>query len=283
MRRLPQVGLVVEGNSTGSTILRLPALEQELGPVKSVALRVARRQSNILRAGYAVSEYEELQAAHLVFIRVPDASVSRVVNEIRNSELVFKSLSFVLCETWLCSDVLEPLRDRGASVATVVAVPSSQRDWFIVEGQIAAARQVRRFLDRNDVLASELRPGSKHLLYAAAILASSLPVMLFSTAQLAMRAAGISGNNMSLLLELMANKVLKDTLKGGPRANWAGPLHNCSEKTAQDYLNRVRSTHPEIGEILDDMLATARRWMPTSKLPNHSLRSPSIRASPAQE
>ena len=261
MRRLSQVGLVVEGNSTGSSILRLPTLSQDLGPLKSVALRVARRQSNILRAGYAVAEYEELQAARLILIRVPDSSVPRVVKEICDSELVFKSLSFVLCETWLSAEILEPLRNRGASVATVVAVPSVRHNWFVVEGQIAAGRQVRRFLERNEVLTSELRPGSKHLLFAAEMLASALPIMLFSTAQLALRAGGISGNNMSLLLEMMAQRMLKDTLKSGSRANWAGPLHDCSEETAQSYLQRVRVTHPEIGEVLDDMLSAAHRRM----------------------
>jgi hypothetical protein len=272
MRRLSQVGLVVEGNSTGSSILRLPTLPQDLGPLKSVTLRVARRQSNILRAGYAVAEYEELQAARLILVRVPDSSVSLVVQELCDSELVFKNLSFVLCETWLSAEVLEPLRNRGASIATLVCMPSVRHDWFVVEGQMAAGRQVRRFLERNDVLTSELRPGSKHLLFAAQMLASALPIILFSTAQLALRAAGISGNNMSVLMETMAHKMLKDTLKGGSRANWAGALHDCNEETAQSYLQRLRITHPEIGEVLDDMLSTAHRRMLEPQLLKHPLR-----------
>ncbi|MBV8832783.1 MAG: hypothetical protein JO217_16385 [Acidobacteriaceae bacterium] len=272
MRRLSQVGLVVEGNSTGSSILRLPTLPQDLGPLKSVTLRVARRQSNILRAGYAVAEYEELQAARLILVRVPDSSVSRVVQELCDSELVFKNLSFVLCETWLSAEVLEPLRNRGASIATLVCMPSVRHDWFVVEGQMAAGRQVRRFLERNDVLTSELRPGSKHLLFAAQMLASALPIILFSTAQLALRAAGISGKNLAVLMETMAHKMLKDTLKGGSRANWAGALHDCSEETAKSYLQMLRITHPEIGEVLDDMLSTAHRRMLEPQLLKRPLR-----------
>jgi len=266
MRRLSQVGLVVEGNSTNSSILRLPTLAQDLGPVKSAALRVARRQSNILRAGYAVADYEELQAAHLVLIRVPDNSVGRVVKEVSNSDLVFKSLSFVLCETWLSADVLDPLKDRGASTATVIAVPGLRQDWFVVEGQTAAARQIRRLLERNDVRTSELRPGCKHLLFAAQLLTSVLPIMLFSAAQHAMRAAGISGKNLALVLDVMAQKMLKDSLKGSARVHWAGPLNDCTKLTAQDYLEKLRRTHPDISEIVDDILAAAQRRMPAPRL-----------------
>jgi hypothetical protein len=96
MRKQPLLGLVVEGNSTGSAVLRLPNITEELGPIKSAALRVARRLSNFLRAGYAVAEYQELQAARVILLRVPDAAVLRIVSELSEAELVFKELSFVL-------------------------------------------------------------------------------------------------------------------------------------------------------------------------------------------
>src|SRR3954467_8567466 len=109
MKKQLQLGLVVEGNSTESTVLHLPKLVEQLGPVKSTVLRVARRVSNMLRAGYAVADYEELQAASLVLIRAPDAAVPRIVDELRSAELVLKDLSFVLCESWLPANKLAAL------------------------------------------------------------------------------------------------------------------------------------------------------------------------------
>ncbi len=73
MKKHLQLGLIAEGNSTNSAVLRLPKIADELGPVKSVTLRVARRLSNFLRAGYAVSEYKDLDAARVVLLRVPDS------------------------------------------------------------------------------------------------------------------------------------------------------------------------------------------------------------------
>lgn len=226
---------------------------QELGPIKSAALRIARRQSNSLRAGYAVSEYEDLQAARLVLLHVPDTSVNRIVAEICASELVFKGLSFVLCESWLPLQVLHPLRDRGAATATTVVVPSIQRDWFIVEGEITANRQIRRLLERSEVRASVLRPGAKHLFFAAELLTGTLPSALFSTALQALRASGISGNNLITLLDLMVQKTLRDVIRAS-RSGPIGPLTECAEEVADEYGKRLRSTHPEIAALIDEML-----------------------------
>src|ERR1700761_9544568 len=99
MKKRSRIGLVVEGNSTNSAILRLPRLAEELGAIKSTQLRVARRLSNFLRAGYGVATYEDLQASKLILVRVPDNMAPRIVQELCASELDFKHLAIVLCET----------------------------------------------------------------------------------------------------------------------------------------------------------------------------------------
>jgi predicted short-subunit dehydrogenase-like oxidoreductase (DUF2520 family) len=264
MKKQVQLGLVVEGNSTASAILRLPKFAEELGPVKSATLRVARRLSNMLRAGYAVSEYEELQAARLILLRVPDSAVPRIVSELSSAELVFKNLSFALCESWLMLDVLEPLRTRGSSVATFVGAPSIRRDWFIVEGQPTAVRQVRRFLERHEAKSAEIRPNTKPLYFAAELLATVLPIPLFLAAQHALRASGISGNPLSALLDEMAQKMFQDLLKGA-RITWGGPLTECSPETAGAYFENLRRGHPQTAQLLEEQLEWAWARMPKHK------------------
>src|SRR3954470_12817076 len=120
MNQQLQLGLIVEGNATHSDILRMPSIIHELGPVKSGSIRVARRHSNQIRAGYPVAEYQELNAANLVLIKVSDSTVARVVDELCDADLPMRGVAFALCETWLQSKVLEPLANRGAYVATVL-------------------------------------------------------------------------------------------------------------------------------------------------------------------
>lgn len=260
MRSQLQLGLVVEGNSTDSAVLRLPNLAEELGPVKSSALRVARRLCNFLHAGYAVSEYQDLQAARLILLRVSDTAVSRIVEELCAAELVFKELSFVLCESWLMSDVLEPLRARGASVATLMAARTNPRKWFVIEGGVGAVRQTRKLIERNDARALELRPGAKHLYFAADLLATALPQPLLLAAQQSLRLSGISGKHLHGLLDELGGQMFKTFLRGA-RARWGGPLAESPPETVQAYLEALRGKHADIAELIDKELPIAVQRM----------------------
>jgi predicted short-subunit dehydrogenase-like oxidoreductase (DUF2520 family) len=264
MKKRLQAGLIVEGNSTNSTVLRLPKIPEELGPIKSRALRVARRLSNLLKAGYPVPNYEGLRAARLILLRVPDSSVPRIVDELCQSELVFRDLSFVLCESWLPTGVLEPLTERGASVATLASIPNSGRKWFVVEGQLAAVRQTRRFIELNGARALELRPGTKQLYFAAVLLATTVPIPLFLAAQKALRETGLSGNHLRTVLNELAQSMFKGFSKGA-RGFWGGPLTECSNETASAHFEALRRSNPQLAELVTEELARARHLMTQQK------------------
>lgn len=272
MKKQLQLGLVIEGNSTESAVLCLPKLAEELGPVKSTVLRVARRVSNMLKAGYAVADYEELQAASLILLRMPDSSVPRIVNELCSSELIVKDLSFVLCESWLPVDALSALTDRGAGVATLVKLPTQQGSWFAVDGQAKAVRQIRQFLERNEVRSNELLPDSKHLLFASEMLATALPMPLLVTAQQALRASGVSGKLLSALLEEMTQKAVQDFLKGA-RGVWGGPLAAAPEETSQAYLEQLHRSHPAIASLIEEHLPSSRQIMQVHRQKTEELQS----------
>lgn len=259
-----QAGLIIEGNTTRSAVLQLPHIPETLGPVKSRAVRVAGRVRSLLKAGYPVPDYEGLQAARPILIRAPDAVVPRIVDELAQSELVFTGLSFVLCESWLRAEVLDPLKTRGASVATLVTFPKNDPRWFVVEGSKVAVRHVKRFIEVNEGRALELRPGSKHFYFAAVLFAAVVPVPLFVAAQQSLRAAGVPGNHLYTLLDEMAQHMFNDFSKGA-RVRWGGPLVECSAETVRAYFDALRRDDPQIAELLSEELSRARRGMSKAK------------------
>jgi predicted short-subunit dehydrogenase-like oxidoreductase (DUF2520 family) len=263
MKKQSLVGLVVEGNSTNSTILRLPRLAEDVGPIKSTAPRVARRLSNWLRAGYAVAEYEQLVESYMILIRVPDVGLPRVVEELCSAELNFRSLSVVLCESWIFSDALAPLRQKGASVATIMPVHSTRRRWFVVEGDPPALRSLRQFISKNEGKTLELRSGRKECYFAAELLATALPVPLLAAAQLALRKAGISGNHLQFLMEAMAEKLFRDLIRAS-RIKWGGPLAECSPEVSQLHFGRLRTTDPPLSELIDEAFQFASSHLPSN-------------------
>jgi hypothetical protein len=187
-----------------------------------------------------------------------------VVSELSETELVFRELSFVLCESWMASNVLEPLKRRGASVATLVTMPVRRRNWFALEGNTAAVRQMRRVIEQDDARAFELRAGTKPLYFAAQILATTLPQPLIAAARQALGSSGISGNNRSLVLEEMVHEMFSTFLKGA-RTRWGGPLAECSADTANLYLDTLRRNHRDLAALIDEHLAPARSPMSGNK------------------
>lgn len=247
MNKPLQLGLIIEGNSTHSEVLRLPSLVQELGPVKSGSIRVARRQSNLIRAGYAVTDYEELQSTTLVLLKLADSSVSRVTNELCTSGLQLKGMNFVLCESWLPAKVLAPLETRGASVATILQIPSVETSWFIVEGETRAVKQMRRLLGRNKERSIELIPETKHLLFASHLLATTAPIALLSAARQLLRESGVSGKLVWSLLDQMGRKMLLDFSRSS-RLEGSGPFAECPPETGQAHLDVLDRTLPTIAK-----------------------------------
>ena len=259
MKKL-QVGLVIEGNSTSSTLLRLSSIATELGPIKSSGLQVARRVSNFLRAGYAVNEYSDLASARTILIRVPDASVERVVAEISSAEQDWKDHSFVLIETWTPTGKLEPLRERGANVASLVALPTGAAKTFVIEGDVLAVRQLRRIAERADARTIELRAGTKHLLFAATVLCTAVPVPVLLMAQQMLRDGGVSGNQLATALEGMSTEMLASFSKGS-RVTWGGPLADSLKSCQGEYWEQLSHTHPQLAGTFKDWVSLSRAYM----------------------
>ena len=249
MNRQLQLGLIIEGNSTHSDILRMPSIVQELGPVKSGSIGVARRQSNQIRAGYPVADYQDLNAASLVLMKLNDSSVARVVQELCDSDLPMRGVGFVLCETWLQSSVLEPLEKRGALIATVLRLPSLATPRFVVEGNLKAVRQMRRFLSRNGTQSIELNPEHKHLVFASELLAMTVPIFFLGRAKQLLREGGFSGNVLWDVLDQMARKMILDFSRGS-RLEASGPLAECPLETLELHLTLLDRTQPSIASII---------------------------------
>jgi predicted short-subunit dehydrogenase-like oxidoreductase (DUF2520 family) len=256
--RQAPLGLVVEGSSVESFTLRLPSIVAGLGPVKSATPRVARRVANRLRAGFPIDSYEELQSAKLILLYVPDTSVTRVVDEICQAELVHRGLSFLLCETWRTTKVLEPLSKRGAAVATSVISSGPPVSSCVLEGDVPVLRKARRFLADDDIRVLNLRPGCKPLYFAAELLATTLPLPLLFDAQSALRSSGIEGKQLYMVEEEMVVRMLR-TFRGGARIAWGGPLTECSPETAEGHLSALQEKSPVLASTVSEQLAWARK------------------------
>jgi hypothetical protein len=260
MKKQMRLGLVVEGNATSSPVLRLPCLMDELGPIKSVGLQLARRVSNAMRAGYAVAGYKDLEGAQLILLRLPDSQTPRVVAELCKISLPFRQMAFVLCESWLTTDVLAPLQQQGAQIASLVAVGPLSQNCFVVEGDLGAVRKTKRLLSLCETRVIELKPGTKSRYFAANLLSTALSIPLFQLAQQALRESGVSGDDLAILTNEWAD-LLQNRVRKGARGAWGGPLAECGEAVANEHFRRLAQQNPDLAATLQEWLSLARRHM----------------------
>jgi hypothetical protein len=249
MKKQLPLGLVLEGSSSRSAILRLPNIADDLGPIKCSSMRLARRFSNLMQGGYAVADYEELQNAQAILLRVPDAAVGRIVEQLCASELVLDRLSVVLCDTWLSTDALAPLCQRGASVATLTRLASTERNWFVVEGQVRASRVMRRFIEKHEGRAFDMKAGCKYLLFAAELFASILPIPLLLAAQASFRHGGVTGNEVAAVIDQMAGKAVREVIKGIRMPLNALPM-DCSSEVGARYMHALQEREPALATFI---------------------------------
>ena len=262
--RPSRVGLVVEGNTTLSSVLRFDKIADELGPVKSTLISTARRLSNAIRAGYPVADYEGLQDAALILIRVPDTSLPRVVRDIAESGLQLQNLAFALCESWYGLDVFQALKAKGAEVATLMNLPLDKKDWFVVDGDPKAVRLVRRFIEANACRVTELDASGKHFLFASELLVNALPVPLFLAAQQTLRSSGFSGQLLIAVLEQMLLRTVRDVMRSG-KGRWGGPLLDCPEEVSTAHLEALARLRPDLAAFVNEQLTIARAMMEERK------------------
>jgi predicted short-subunit dehydrogenase-like oxidoreductase (DUF2520 family) len=260
MKKQLQAGLVVEGNATASPVLRLSCLVDELGPIKSGSLQVARRVSNFLRAGYAVTDYQDLDSATLILLRLPDSEVPRIVAELCETGLPFAELAFVLCESWLTTDALIPLKRNGGQIASLLNVGPLSQNCFVVEGDRAAARKAKRFVERGGARAIELRPGAKSFYFAANLLSAAIPIPVLQLAQQALRASGVEGKDLTVLMSEWSDLLDHRVQKGG-RATWGGPLAECSADVANEHFRQLSVDDPNLAATLQHWLELAQSQM----------------------
>jgi predicted short-subunit dehydrogenase-like oxidoreductase (DUF2520 family) len=131
----------------------------------------------------------------------------------------------------LGSDVLSPLRERGASAASLhpmmTFAAGVRRSFagipFAVEGDAAAARRARSLVRDLGGSAFSIRPEDKALYHMSGFFAAPLLLTTLATAEQVAVAAGIPPRSARAFLEPILRQTVENYLARGPAASLTGP------------------------------------------------------------
>jgi hypothetical protein len=239
-------GLVGAGGVNQSFLARMPALLEQLGPVKGSSLRVSRRIANALRAGFGAADYQVLEPCGLIWIYAPETMLDCVTAELA-SAIPLSGKMVVLCDALRDSLRPSPLRMAGARVATLNCVPESLERKFVGEGHPAVLAELRKLLapDRRKLL--ELRPATKPLYLAGLHLGSHLLLPWIAGAAESFRAAGFPRAEAVSAVQALGARALRTYGKAGDKA-W--------NRVAAERLHRAIAGDLETLRLTDSRLAT---------------------------
>jgi hypothetical protein len=248
MTKARSVALVCAGQVSRSGLFRLPALAEQLALVKSTHLRQASRAANALRAGTAVSTYEQLAKAKTFLISVPGEEMTQTIGELAKARITWRGKSVILCDSTLDSDALEPLEILGATPGSFLSIDGFQDRRFVIEGGTLALKAMLRLLKRGDATTIEITRGLKTQFLSGLALVNLLPIPLLAAALDCFRGAGVPLYQAQSIVEVQLNRSMRGYFKA-PR------------QTRESLVNSIRHIQdPGLAELFRQILETAARF-----------------------
>jgi predicted short-subunit dehydrogenase-like oxidoreductase (DUF2520 family) len=183
----------------------------------------------------------------LVWITVPDDTIATVASQLSRSQS-WRGFTVFHSSGALTSDVLAPLRKKGAKVASVHpgmtfvhnSVPTMQGVPFGVEGDSSAVRLAKKIVKAMGGTAVTIRKQDKVLYHAFDSFASPLLIALLAALEEVGKSAGIKQSSLKKMAGPLLRRTLGNYLEHGTAAAFSGPLIRGDVATTSRHLEHLR-------------------------------------------
>jgi predicted short-subunit dehydrogenase-like oxidoreductase (DUF2520 family) len=249
MASKPRVAIVGPGNFGRALAVAMRSagiqVQAIVAPPRGRSLEKAKMLARQVRARATVQPGEV--KAEVVWFCVPD------------SEIVRAARSFAAAGSWkgrvalhssgaLTSDQLDPLRRRGAAVASVHPLmtfvgrgkPELRGIHFAVEGNRAAVRAARKIVTALGGRTYPIRKEDKAAYHAWGTFASPLLTALLAATEQVASLAGVSGEAARRRMIPILRQTLKNYAHFGAARGFSGPIIRGDVETVKRHLQVLR-------------------------------------------
>lgn len=191
----------------------------------------------------------------LIFLTVPDDTLEIIIRKLADNFDDFKGKSIVHCSGTLSSDILSPLKEKGASIASFHPLQSISEftssfnsTWFDVEGDKCVIHILEEIANKLGANALKVKKEAKPYLHAAAVVASNYVVTLMKIAEEIAEIGGIDKDKIvSALIPLMQSSLNNLEAKGVENA-LTGPIARGDVHTVKTHLE-ILENHSHLLEL----------------------------------
>jgi predicted short-subunit dehydrogenase-like oxidoreductase (DUF2520 family) len=265
------VSIVGPGNLGSALALNLSSAGYEvrflvvrsLKQAPSNTIKLARRlKAKIVALG------ETPLATSLVWITVPDDAIATVAAQFAGSQ-EWNGVTVFHSSGALTSEVLGPLRAKGARVASVhpgmtfvrLSMPRLEGVPFGIEGDAAAVRVAKKLVRDLGGTAFAIKTQNKVLYHAFGTFASPMVIALMTALEQVGNAAGIKQSELRTMAAPLLRQTLSNYLDNGAAASFSGPLVRGDVATIRRHLAALREV-PQAREVYVSLARAAVKILP---------------------
>lgn len=234
------------------------------------SLRRARMLATEIQSSATAIKAAELSAG-IVWICVPDDAIATLAAEIAG-ERDWRGKIVLHSSGALASDVLEPLRRKGAEVASahplMTFVSSSQSKLagvpFALEGTAKALTAVESIISDFGAQAFRIAREEKAAYHAFGFFSSPAIVALIAAAIDVGKLAGLDAKRARALMEPIVRQTIDNCFRTSPQQAFSGPVRRGDVETIRKHLQVLRQ-QPDSLELYRALVKIALRNLPSAK------------------
>jgi predicted short-subunit dehydrogenase-like oxidoreductase (DUF2520 family) len=245
----------------GRALGRLLALHGlQPGGITARTVRAARKAATFIGGGEpGRSNPKAVTGASIVFIATPDRTIPQLAEELAETNLRWGRKVVAHTSGALSSSALEPLRRRGAKVASLHPLASiadpriGLRDAagipFAIEGEPRAIRRLRRLIVSIGGTPVTIPREAKALYHLIAVLLSNDLVALLSFGLEAARLLGLSERQAIRLYLPLVRGTVENVNRLGPVKALTGPVSRGDANTLRLHAEVLRTLPAEVRKL----------------------------------
>lgn len=225
-------------------------------------LSSARESRKIISEGKPLTDNREVASkGEIVFLCVPDEEIERTAKELARTDIDWSKKAVFHCSGLLPSQILSPLKRKGALTASfhpVQSFPAKRAEakqfkgiYFGLEGCPEALSLAKTIVGKLGGRALILQPSEKPLYHAACSMASNFLVVLLDQATSLLAHVGFEEESLKILFPLVKG-TLHNVKKFNIGSSLTGPLVRGDSKSLGIHLESLRRfpLHREIYSAL---------------------------------
>lgn len=241
--------------------------------LKSRDVRQAADAANFIGAGVPVSQLDQMAAAELWLLSVPDTSISdtaQALSEVMADQSDTSAQQPIVfhCSGFKTADALAALRLKHVSLASVhpvlsFASPVTATQQFRgtacgMEGDAYALQVLKQIFSAAGGLCFEIDAASKPLYHAAAVFCTNFTVVMQALAREAWHDSGVPPELTSQIQSALLRTTVENVLSMGPGRAITGPAARGDVDVVKAQGALVTHWHPQAGEVYRILSSMAR-------------------------